>query len=222
MDLFKKMHDALCDPEPVTSVAQTPPPKPPPSRLPSNFVQPVASDTTFSDSNAGGVLFDQLKVKTDFELTPVGKAIKEHLMTVQGLGLSPASEMVAVLRGGAKDGITADSIISTLQGLKDVLLKEQTAFMAQADNATKNEVDTRMDKIARETEHQTDLQRQLAESQQIAAQLANEITEKKTTISSMINQFNTAFTARNIELDTQISHYNSILIPATAVAQGQK
>jgi hypothetical protein len=157
--------------------------------------------TTLSASDTEGVnqLLETLKAKTDFASTPIGKSIAEHmepLNIISDAQLSPAQKM------------------QILQQLKAVLASEQTAFMASADAATKAEIDTRAKKIEDEAGRQADLQRQLAESQQTQATLGQEIIEQKTSISTMTNQFNTAFAARNIELDTQISHYNSILTPA--------
>src|ERR1035437_4829638 len=163
------------------------------------------------DQESISVFADRLKAKTDFDATAVGQQVNEHLVPLDGLPLTEMQKMSAVLKGGAKEGLTGEKIIATLQGLLSVLNSEQEAFNASVAAATASGVDTRQKAIEDEVAHAKKLEDQIAESRKKQTDLSAELIAAQTTIERRKAQFKAAFDARSSELQTTINHYQSIL-----------
>jgi hypothetical protein len=210
--------DALFEEEPEAPKPSAVRPVPPQPQIPVPFqASPVAAPAfTLPDSDNGGpdsisVFADRLKAKTDFDATPVGQQVTEHLAPLEGLPLTEMQKMSAVLKGGAKEGLTGEKIIATLQGLLGVLNSEQQAFNASVATATASEVDTRQKAIQDEVAHAKSLEDQISASRQKQTALSAELIAAQTNIERHKAQFKAAFDARSAELQTTINHYQSIL-----------
>ena len=127
------------------------------------YTSPVAES---ADSESMSVFAERLKAKTDFDATPVGQQVNEHLVPLDGLPLTEMQKMSAVLKGGAKEGLTGEKIIATLQGLLGVLNTEQEAFHKSVAAATASEVETREKAIQDEVAHAKSLEDQISVSRQ--------------------------------------------------------
>lgn len=160
---------------------------------------------------AANTFLDRLKSKTDFDATPVGQQIKEHMVPLDGLPLTDAQKMSAVLKAGVKDGLTADTIVSTLQGLLAVLDQDKVSFQAALDAATKKEVDARKADIDAEAAHAKDLEEQLKESHLKQSSVSSELITAQGNIGSKAAQYQAAHDSRQAELQAQIDHYTTIL-----------
>jgi hypothetical protein len=172
------------------------------------YTSPVAES---ADSESMSVFAERLKAKTDFDATPVGQQVNEHLVPLDGLPLTEMQKMSAVLKGGAKEGLTGEKIIATLQGLLGVLNTEQEAFHKSVAAATASEVETREKAIQDEVAHAKSLEDQISVSRQKQTDLSAELIAAQTTIERRKAQFKAAFDARSAELQTTINHYQSIL-----------
>jgi len=172
------------------------------------YAIPVAGP---ADSESMSVFADRLKAKTDFDATPVGQQVNEHLVPLDGLPLTEMQKMSAVLKGGAKEGLTGEKIIATLQGLLGILNSEQEAFSKSVAAATASEVQTREKAIQDEVAHAKNLEDQISASRQKQTDLSAELIGAQTTIERRKAQFKAAYDARSAELQTTINHYQSIL-----------
>lgn len=152
-----------------------------------------------------------LKDKTDFDNTPVGQQVKEELMPLEGLPLNETQQMTAVLKAGAKQGLTGQKIVSTLQGLIADLEKENKAFQTTVAAARVKEVDARTEAIQAEADRLKDLESQIALSRQKQGSLSNELITAQSNIQRKEAQFKAAYDARLGELQTSITHYQTIL-----------
>ena len=204
-------------PEPVKPVhpqAQIPVPAPfqadPFAAAPAVPMTAMSIDGT-ADPDSISVFADRLKAKTDFDATPVGQQVNEHLAPLDGLPLTEMQKMSAVLKGGAKEGLTGEKIIATLQGLLGVLTSEQQAFAKSVAVATATEVQTREKAIQDEVARAKDLEAQISASRQKQTDLSAELIAAQTTIERRKAQFKAALDARTAELQTTINHYQSIL-----------
>jgi hypothetical protein len=193
---------------PVLAQPQVPVPFQVGSVTPPPFTLPVGGP---ADSESISVFADRLKAKTDFDATAVGQQVSEHLLPLDGLPLTEMQKMSAVLKGGAKEGLTGEKIIATLQGLLVVLNSEQKAFNTSVAAATASEVDTREKAIQDEVAHAKKLEEEISVSRQKQTDLSAELIAAQTNIERRKAQFKAAFDARSAELQTTINHYQSIL-----------
>jgi hypothetical protein len=164
-----------------------------------------------ADTESMSVFADRLKAKTDFDATAVGQQVNEHLQPLDGLPLTEMQKMSAVLKGGAKEGLTGEKIIATLQGLLGVLNSEQHSFDNSVATAIASEVDTRQKAIQDEVARAKNLEDQISASRQKQTDLSAELIAAQTTIERRKAQFKAAYDARSAELQTTINHYQSIL-----------
>jgi hypothetical protein len=223
MSWKEKIKDAIFEDEPDATKPDTVKPVHPPQHIPPPFeAAPFAAASTVSapvisidaatDPDSISVFADRLKAKTDFDATSVGQQVNEHLAPLDGLPLTEMQKMSAVLKGGAKEGLTGQKIIATLQGLLGVLNSEQEAFTTSVAAATASEVETRQKAIQDEVAHAKSLEDQISASRQKQTELSAELIAAQTTIERRKAQFKAAFDARSTELQTTINHYQSILL----------
>jgi hypothetical protein len=172
---------------------------------------PAISIDAGADPDSISVFADRLKAKTDFDATPVGQQVNEHLAPLEGLPLTEMQKMSAVLKGGAKEGLTGEKIIATLQSLLGVLNAEQRTFAQSVAAATATEVETREKAIQDEVARAKSLEEQISASRQKQTDLSAELIAAQTNIERRKAQFKAALDARTAELQTTINHYQSIL-----------
>lgn len=194
------------------------PPQPVATPNPSISYTPPITSTTFTPptettgTDAGIAQFVQaLKDKTDFDQTAVGQQLAEHMAPVIDLPISDAQKLGAAIKAGAKDGLTKDKILSTLQSLKAVLDSEQTAFNGAAARMMTSEVDTRKQQIQAEADKQEDLKKQIAASQQTQSELTSAMIDAQADIQRKQAQFQAAYDNRKSDLDAAVGKYTSLL-----------
>lgn len=142
---------------------------------------------------------DNLKAKTDFDSTPIGQQVREHMVPLDGLPLTEAQKFSAVLKAGAKDGLTGASIVQALQALLAALDQDKTSFDT-AIGAKQTAAKAIEDKIADARKTQDDLTTQLVTA--------------RSTIESKTAQYQAAYDARKTELQDKINHFSSLLTGA--------
>lgn len=180
--------------------------------IPSTFTTPPTETPQATGTDAGIAQFLQaLKDKTDFDQTPVGQQLAEHMAPVADLPISDAQKLGVAIKAGAKDGLTKEKILDTLQGLSSVLVAEKNAFNASADRMMTAEVDSRKQQIQAEADKQEDLKRQIAASQQVQTELTSAMIDAQGSIQRKQAQFQAAYDSRSIDLTAAISKYTSLL-----------
>lgn len=166
---------------------------------------PVLRAETTSQALPQGNAYKKLKDKTDFDNTDVGRSLKKYLDPLASLALDEHTKMkAAVAQAQTQDNLTADRILSTLDGLKDTLVSEQGHFRDAMAQATAKEIDQRKQAI-------DGTQKQIEQLQQTLIQLTTELAQQKAKLDRAQSDFDSAFATRNAELDQQKMHFAELL-----------
>lgn len=185
-----------------------------PISLPAITVLPVAESVpqTYQESASAENPFTQhLKDCTDFNKTPVGVQVLEHLAPLEGLGLTDAQKFTVVLKAGAKDGLTAEAILKTVAECSARLQSENESFAASSAAFLVKEVESRKKLIQAESDKQEELRQKIAESQQVQNNISTEMVEAQSRNARTQAQFQVAFNTCRNDLDTTLSRYTAIL-----------
>ena len=225
-DLTTTLHDAVMEPEakpapesdvPVlgpssTNILAGPEPTqnwnpPTPSYQPQN---PLNQPYPATDKS-GDVIYQLLVTKTNFDNTAVGKQVADHLIPLEGLPLTDAQKMQAVLKAGAKEGLTADKINTTYQDLLGTLPLESKKFNDSVINPANTALAKKKTSIAfLEADIQT-LEATIAAKREQQSKLSGEIINDQAAIQEKQTTFAAAYNRRDSELKTAIQHTNDIL-----------
>lgn len=205
--------DVLCEPD-----APAAKPVPPPVAVP--YVLPIAPITSFvsqtSHTDAGAItvtssavssILSDLRAKTDFNATPVGKQLKESLDALADTGMS--EEMMS--RTAMK--LTHQSpaqVVSALQVLQTALIADKAQFEASMQKATVAEVAARQAKSHQLAQDIEAAESKLAGMRQEKSQVDSELQQVQDKISSARANYAAASEARNTEITEMISHYQNI------------
>jgi hypothetical protein len=173
----------------------------------STYTPAVAQSATLSDSN---VFLANLKDKTDFDKTAIGAQVREHLIPLDGLPLNETQKMTAVLKAGAREGLTPEKIIGQFQSFLSVIEKEKSGFDGAVADATAKEIDGRQTAIKDEVDHASELEQRLATSRQRQADLSSELVTAQAKIRDTQTQFKNAYEQRVSEINAQIAHYTEV------------
>lgn len=170
-------------------------------------VVPPTVDTV----DAPNAFLDRLRAKTDFDGSDVGKQLQEHMEPLAGLPLTEAQQMTAALKAGVKDGLTAEKIQTTLQGLLAALDQDKAAFQTALAAATAKEVDARKAAIDEEVKHAKDLEDQITASRQKQSDLSTQLIQAQGAIQTKSSQYDVAYQTRRGELQGKLDHFSQIL-----------
>lgn len=139
---------------------------------------------------------DRLKAKTDFDSTPIGQQVKEHMTPLEGLPLTESQKFTAVLKAGAKDGLTGAAIIQALQALLATLDQDKASFDTAIDakrNAAK------------------EIEAKIAAARAEQDRLTTDLVTAQSGIQTKTAQYEAAYNARKTELQDKISHFSELL-----------
>jgi hypothetical protein len=171
-----------------------------------------ASPSDLTNPNLGTNPFvDILKSKVNFDSTPIGKSLKEHLDPLAGLPLSENQQLTAAIKAGIKDGLTANAILSTFSDLIAKLSTEKDKFASYVTNQTKLTVTNLQTQIQTEADKIKDLEAQITASRDRQSQLSTDLLNATTKIQTSQVQFSAAYDSLAADLNNSISHYTSIL-----------
>ena len=163
---------------------------------------PPAPASTMTDNPD---VYNQILQKTNFDQTDAGQILQKYLTPLASIPMDQSQKFkVALAQATAQEGLTADKIIATFNGLLVALQNETSGFGDYVTQQTDQEVTQRSKQI-------TDIQTQINQLQQQLAQLSTELVTAQSKISVVTNQFSMASSRRKIELEQQQAQYAAML-----------
>lgn len=176
----------------------------PPSTFPSASVSasPFAVPTAVVvDEN----IYQSVLHKTNFDDTPVGKAVKKYFDGLEGIIVDPSQRFKAAIAQAQKmDGITPDQVLQTFDGLQAALDRDAQGFSQTAANVESREITARQTKI-------TDLSTQVSNLNAQIAQLSSELTDQTTKHTNTVQQYGLAQQRRANEIAQQKAQVAALL-----------
>jgi len=169
-----------------------------PTAAPSPFLVPgsVALDE--------GV-YQKVLAKTNFETTPACISIHKYYDAMEGMPMDIKTKFKMAIAQAAKlDGLTADKILATFDGLKTALAADANNFAKFAEEREKTQITSRQTKIQQITDQITALETQHT---QLAAELADE--QNKHVAGT--TQYALAQQRRATEIDQQKAEFAALL-----------
>lgn len=206
--LPKGLADALFVEEDSSPAQSNPVPRPAiPVQTPSQFSTLVGTPPSALVA-ADSQLLSELRSRTSFESTPLGKQLQGVLSDLADSGISETQKMKTALK---ISHIPASNVIDTLTGLQASMAADKDKFDAQMAAATTSEVEGRQQKMASVDSQVSDMESQLNALRTTKSTLTTEIAAKAGQIQKLKDNYKAAFDVRSGEISTQISHYQSIL-----------
>jgi hypothetical protein len=149
--------------------------------------------------------YQNLLKKTNFDSTEAGKTLQKYLHPLESVPLDPGTKnKMALAQAREIEGLTADKVLATFDGLKVTLKQEEDHFNDLMSQAQAKEVDGRQAQINSLSEEINAKQAQLVQLSTDMASMQNKIQQKKM-------EFSSAVQTRASELDQQKAHYQGIL-----------
>lgn len=183
-------HPAFSAPIP-TSFAAAPAPASSPFAVPSTVVLDDA-------------VYQSVLKKTNFDDTPVGKAIHKYYDALDVIPDQTARFRAAIAQATKLDGITADAVLKTFDDLQAALDRDANGFAGVAATVEKNQITTRQDQIAAK-------QAQITQLNQEIATLSAELADQQATHSNAVTQYGLAQQKRTQEIAAQKSQFAALL-----------
>lgn len=171
------------------------------------FGAPASASSPFSVPSAvvDENVYQGLLKKTNFDETPVGKAIHKYYDALDGVIADQTQRFKAAIGQAQKlDGVTPDAVLAAFDGLTTTLGTAATQFQQIADNVESREITARQTKIQ-------DLQTQVTNINAQIAQLSGELTEQQTKHANAVTQFGLASQRRATEIAQQKAQFTALL-----------
>jgi hypothetical protein len=158
-------------------------------------------------------VYKKILAKTDFLATPVAATIHKYLDPLSAI---PAMDertkfKTAVVQARAQEGLTAEKILATFDGLKVALQHEQESFGATAEATKEQEIANRQKKVQEITDAISAKQKEISQLQQRLSQVSTELVEAQGKIQRAESQFTIAAQRRAVEIDQEKAKYVSLL-----------
>jgi hypothetical protein len=202
---------------PVAKPAPKPAAPAPHPAFDSSFNNPVAAPTGFVPSSGGSPfavpstqvldekVYQAVLSKTNFDTTPVGKAIHRYFDALEGTGMDTNARFKAAMKqAAALDNITADQVLATFDTLQAALDRDAQGFAGVAATVEKNEITSRQDKI-------TAKQQQVAQLNADIQQLQSELMDQQSSHANATTQYGLAQQRRTQEIAAQKSQFAALL-----------
>lgn len=168
------------------------------SGAPSPFAVP---GTAVLDEN----VYQSVLKKTNFDETPVGKAVHKYFDALDGSGLDTNARFRAAMKqAAALDGITAEQVLSTFDQMQTALEKDAQGFQGFATSVETSQITGRQQKIA-------DLQAQVANLSQHIARLQSELVDQQSKHANAVTQYGLAQSRRAQEITAQKAQFAALL-----------
>ncbi len=157
-------------------------------------------------SEGAGDFLQLLRDRTNFDSTSIGQKVAHEMKPLEALGsaVTEAQKIQVVLKSGAEDGLTGESIIQAYDKLLAQLDDEKKGFDSIIMQARMNQVSSPNKLIADKTAQIQQLQQQLLE-------LTQQVSSAQVKIQSNESQFGAAYDQRKLELTQARAHYQKIL-----------
>jgi hypothetical protein len=150
-------------------------------------------------------VYQKVLAKTNFETTPACISIHKYYDAMEGMPMDIKTKFKMAIAQAAKlDGLTADKILATFDGLKTALAADANNFAKFAEEREKTQITSRQTKIQQITDQITALETQHT---QLAAELADE--QNKHVAGT--TQYALAQQRRATEIDQQKAEFAALL-----------
>jgi hypothetical protein len=158
-------------------------------------------------------VYKKILAKTDFQFTPVAATIHKYLDPLSAIpSLDERTKFkTAVVQAKAQEGLTAERILATFDGLKVALQNEKESFAATAEATKEQEVTDRQKKVQEITDAMTAKQKEIAQLQQRLSQVSTDLVVAQGKIQRAESQFTIAAQRRAVEIDQEKAKYISLL-----------
>jgi hypothetical protein len=178
------------------------------SPAPGGFAAAAAAPSPFSVPGTTVLdekVYQSVLKKTNFDSTPVGKAIHKYYDALEGVILDQTQRFKAAIGQAQKlDGITPDQVLGTFDQLQAALDADAQGFQSLAASMEKNQITARQTKIA-------DLQAQVSNLNSQIAQLQTELADEQAKHASAVTQYGLAQQRRAQEIAQQKSQFAALL-----------
>lgn len=190
--------------------------KPSPAAAVSRTPAPAASSDGASYHAMGEgseQVYKRILAKTDFQATPIAATIHKYLDPLSAIsGMDERTRFkTAVVQAKAQEGLTAEKILATFDGLKVALQNEQESFAATAEATKDQEITDRQKKVQEITDAIAAKQKEIGQLQQRLSQMSTELLEAQSKIQRAESQFTIAAQRRAAEIDQEKAKYVSLL-----------
>ena len=158
-------------------------------------------------------VYKKILAKTDFQSTAVAGTIHKYLDPLSAIpSLDEKTKFkTAVVQARAQEGLTAEKILATFDGLKVALQNEQASFAATADATKRQEITDRQKKVQEITDALAAKQKEIAQLQQRLSEVSTDLVEAQGKIQRAESQFTIAAQRRAVEIDQEKAKYTSLL-----------
>jgi hypothetical protein len=205
------------DPDPKSS---TPHPTAPEAATPSptassreSFSPPIAQSASYASlGEETEHVYKKILAKTDFQSTPIAATIHKYLDPLSAIAMDDRTKFKsAVVQARAQEGLTAEKILATFDGLKVALQNEQQSFAATAEATKDQEIAHRQQKVQQIGDAIAAKQKEISDLQQLLSRESTELVEAQSKIQRAESQFTIAAQRRAVEIDQEKAKYASLL-----------
>lgn len=150
-------------------------------------------------------VYKSVKAKTDFNVTPVGKAVKKYYDALEGVIADDGQRFRAAIGQAQKiDGVTPDQVLATFDQMQAALDRDAQEFANVAAAHEKQEITTRQQSIATKQQQVTQLNSEIA-------QLSTELADETTRSGNAVTQHTMAQQRRAQEIAADKARVQSLL-----------
>jgi hypothetical protein len=205
------------DPDPKSS---TPHPTAPEAATPSpaatsreSFSPPIVQSASYASlGEETEHVYKKILAKTDFQSTPIAATIHKYLDPLSAIAMDDRTRFkTAVVQARAQEGLTAEKILATFDGLKVALQNEQQSFAATAEATKDQEIAHRQQKVQQIGDAIAAKQKEISDLQQQLSRESTELVEAQSKIQRAESQFTIAAQRRAVEIDQEKAKYASLL-----------
>jgi len=150
-------------------------------------------------------VYQAVLAKTNFDTTPVGKAVHKYYDALEGVITDQTQRFKAAIGQAQKlDGVTPQQVLDTFDQLSAALDRDAQGFAGLAASFDKNEIGTRQDKIAAK-------QQQVAQLNADIQQLQSELVDQQASHTNATQQYGLAQQRRAQEIAAQKTQFAALL-----------
>jgi hypothetical protein len=150
-------------------------------------------------------VYQSVLKKTNFDDTPVGKAVHKYFDALMSAIPDQTQRFkAAIAQAQSLDNITPQQVLDTFDQLAAALDRDAQGFAGLAASFDKNEIGSRQDKIAAK-------QAQVTQLNQEIAQLQGELTDQQSSHANAVSQYGLAAQRRAQEIAAQKAQFAALL-----------
>ncbi len=165
----------------------------------------IGSVPSPSDTGSSTKAYQRLANIVSFESTDYGALFTKYLTPLLSLPIEEHAKYKAALaQASAQEGLTAEKILATFDGLKTVLQGEVAHFEETASTMEKNDIADKQNQL-------TELDNKIHELQSQRESLSIEVNTSKQRINKVRTEFSAAVDKLSHELENQKAHYAGLL-----------